>query len=77
MPKKSWEVRLDQNDREKKLERVMARSGANNRAQAFDAALDAYLQLEELIDEEIDDLQERVDDLDGEGISVTGRFSVE
>lgn len=71
MARNTWEVRMNR-EREKLLAEVVERSGANNQAQALDLALKAYIQLDDLLEEELDEMKERADQLDGEAIGVHG-----
>lgn len=77
MASNRWNVRLDQNDREMKLERIQARSGARNRAQALDTALNSYFQLERILNSRIDEIDEDLEFLDGEAIGLRFRISTE
>lgn len=71
MSRDSWEVRMNR-EREKLLAEVEDRSGANNRAQALDLALKAYVQLDEILETELEDMKSRADELDGDAIGVHG-----
>lgn len=55
----------------------MARSPARNKSQAIDYALDAYIQLEDVLEERVDEVEEELDELDGEGIGVRCRVGLE
>lgn len=70
MAREAWEVRLDVEQREMKLSRIMDATSANNRAQALDVALDAYFQLEEILEAEVREMKDRGEELDGDAISV-------
>lgn len=61
-------------EREKLLAEVMDRSGANNQAQALDLALKAYVQLDEILEAELDDMKDRAHELDGDAIGVHGHI---
>lgn len=57
-------------DREQKLNRVMDLVEANNQAQAIDHALDCAIQLHGLLNTEVEEMQERADELSGDGLSL-------
>lgn len=71
MARNTWDVRMNR-EREKLLAEVVDRSGANNQAQALDLALKAYIQLDDLLEEELDEMKERARELDGKAIGVHG-----
>lgn len=59
-------------ERETKLGEVIQSGGFENESDAIEASLDAYLQLDALLNREIDSMVARINELDGDGIGVEG-----